>query len=163
MICHIVFILIPQLWNSHQQPVFCNVWHISTFGVTLFDTEFMSLSYPSSCIKIFCFLYYTLKFVPIPFSRNVSIAARLFMKTNISYFNALFFFTWKYRLVYMTEVTLNSKIFIDICSIPLKFHMCMYDRMMHVYAQNQSNIHCSYVWKAVHNRTFWITLVHVNR
>ena len=45
--------------------------------------------------------------------------------------------------------------YIDICSIPSKFHMCMYERMKNIYAQNQSNIHCHCVWKAVHNRTFF--------
>ena len=54
----------------------------------------------------------------------------------------------------MTEATLNANNFVDICSIPLKLHMCMYDRMKNVYAQNQSSIHCCIVWKAVHNRTF---------
>ena len=36
----------------------------------------------------------------------------------------------------MTEVTLNANNFIDICSIRSKFHMCMYDRMKNIYAQN---------------------------
>ena len=67
VICHIAFVLIPQPWNSHQQPVFCNVWHISSFRVTLFDTEFMSLSYTKTCIKIAYILYYSQKFVPHPF------------------------------------------------------------------------------------------------
>ena len=31
--------------------------------------------------------------------------------------------------------------------------------MKNIYAQNQSSIHCPCVWKAVHNRTFWIILV----
>ena len=43
----------------------------------------------------------------------------------------------------MTEVTLKANIFIDICSIPSKFHVCMHDRMKNIYAQNQSSIHCS--------------------
>ena len=68
-------------------------------------------------------------------------------------------FIFKYRPVHMTEVTLKANNFIDICSIPSKFHMCMYDRMKNIYIQNQSSIHRSCVWKAVHNRTFWITLV----
>ena len=59
----------------------------------------------------------------------------------------------------MTETTLNVNNYIDICSIPSKFHMCMYERMKNIYAQNQSSIHCPCVWKAVHNRTFWIILV----
>ena len=67
VICHIVFVVIPQPWNSHQQPVFCNVWHMSSFRVTLFDTEFMSLSYTKSCIKIAYILYYSQKCVPHPF------------------------------------------------------------------------------------------------
>ena len=67
VICHIVFVIIPQPWNSHQQPVFCNVWHMSSFRVTLFDTEFMSLSYTKSCIKIAYILCYSQKFVPHPF------------------------------------------------------------------------------------------------
>ena len=54
----------------------------------------------------------------------------------------------------MTEATLNANDYFDICSIPSKFHMCMYDRMKNIYAQNQSSIQCSCVWKAVHNRTF---------
>ena len=67
VICHIVFVLISQPWNSHQQPVFCNVWHMSSFRVTLFDTEFMLLSYTKSCIKIAYILYYSQKFDPHPF------------------------------------------------------------------------------------------------
>ena len=67
VVCHIVFVLIPQPWNSHQQPVFCNVWHMSSFSVALFDTEFMSLSYTKSCIKIAYIPYYSQKFVPGPF------------------------------------------------------------------------------------------------
>ena len=35
----------------------------------------------------------------------------------------------------MTEATLNVNNYIDICSTPSKFHMCMYDRMK-IYAQN---------------------------
>ena len=54
----------------------------------------------------------------------------------------------------MTEATLNANNNIDICSIPSKFHMCMYDRMKIIYAKNQSSIHYSFVWKAIHNRTF---------
>ena len=53
----------------------------------------------------------------------------------------------------MTEAALKSFNFIGICSIPSKFQMCMYERMKNVYAQNQSSIHCSCVWKVVHNRT----------
>ena len=68
-------------------------------------------------------------------------------------------FIFKYRPVHKTDVTLKAKNFIDICSIPSKFYMCMYDRMKNIYAQNQSSIHCSCVQKAVHNRTFWIILV----
>ena len=49
--------------------------------------------------------------------------------------------------------------YIDICSIPSKFHMCMYERMKNIYVQNQSSIHCLCVWKAIYNRTFWIILV----
>ena len=62
----------------------------------------------------------------------------------------------------MTEVTLKANNFIDICSIPSKFHMCMNDRMNNIYAQNQSSIHCSCVWKAVHNRTFLNNLRTIN-
>ena len=42
----------------------------------------------------------------------------------------------------MTEVFLKANNFIDICSIPSKFHMCIYYRMKDIYAQNQSSIHC---------------------
>ena len=59
----------------------------------------------------------------------------------------------------MTEATLNVNNYIDICWIPSKFHMCMYEIMKNICAQNQSSIHCPRVWKAVHNRTFWIILV----
>ena len=48
-----------------------------------------------------------------------------FVKINISYFNAFSLFIFEYRPVYMTDATLNAYNFIDICSIPLKFHMCM--------------------------------------
>ena len=34
----------------------------------------------------------------------------------------------------MTEVFLKANNFIDICSIPSKFHICMYDRMKDVNA-----------------------------
>ena len=54
----------------------------------------------------------------------------------------------------MTEATLNANNYIDICSIPSKIHMCIFDRMKNIYAQNQSSIHSSCVWKAVYNRTF---------
>ena len=39
--------------------------------------------------------------------------------------------------MYTTEATLNANNYIDICSIPSKFNMCMYDRMKNIYAQNQ--------------------------
>ena len=52
VMCHIVFVLIPHLWNSHQQPVFCNVWHVSSFIVTIFDTEFISLSHTCQVWKV---------------------------------------------------------------------------------------------------------------
>ena len=87
------------------------------------------------------------------------IATRLFVKINISYLNAFSLFIFKYRPFYITEATLNANNYIDICSIPSKFHMCMYDRLKNIYAQNQSSKHCSCVKKAVHNRTFWRTLV----
>ena len=35
----------------------------------------------------------------------------------------------------MTEATLNSNNYVDICSIPSKFHMCMYARMTNINAQ----------------------------
>ena len=54
----------------------------------------------------------------------------------------------------MTEATLNANNFIDICSILSKFHMCMYEGMKNIYAQNESSIHCPCVLKATHNRTF---------
>ena len=38
----------------------------------------------------------------------------------------------------MTEASLNANSYIDICSIPSKFHMCMYARMMNISAQNKS-------------------------
>ena len=98
---------------------------------------------------------------PIPFWGKFFIATRLFVKINISYFNAFSPFIFKYRPVYMTDATLNANFYFDICSIPSKFHMCMYDRMKNIFAQNQSSIQCSYVWKAVHNRTFWMILVQV--
>ena len=67
VICHIVFVLIPHPWNSHQQPIYCNVWHMPSVRVTLVDTEFMPLSYTKSFIKIAYILYYSLKFVSHPF------------------------------------------------------------------------------------------------
>ena len=85
VICHIVFVLIRQPWNSHQQPVFCNVSHMSSFRVTLFNTEFMSLSYTKSCIKIAYILYYSPKCVPHPFFEGkLFIATQLFVKIYIS-------------------------------------------------------------------------------
>ena len=36
----------------------------------------------------------------------------------------------------MTEATLNDNNYIDICWIPSKFHMYMYERMKNIYAQN---------------------------
>ena len=149
VICHIVFILIPQSWNSHQQTVFCNVWHMSSFMVTIFDTEFMSR-------HITCNLYYNLKFVPIHFFGQLFHRNMTFNENWHLLFRCLFLFTWKYRPVNMTEATLNvnNYMYIDICSISAKFHMCMYDKNKNDYAQNQSNIHCS----CVHNRTFWTTL-----
>ena len=46
------------------------------------------------------------------------------------------------------------------CLIPSKLHMCVHDRIKNIHAQNQLSILRSFVWKAVHNRTFWRTLVH---
>ena len=54
----------------------------------------------------------------------------------------------------MTDATLNANNYNDICSIPPKFHMCMYDRMENIYGENQSSIQCPCVWKAVHNTAF---------
>ena len=34
----------------------------------------------------------------------------------------------------MTEATLNANNYIDIWSIPSKFHMCVYERMQNIYA-----------------------------
>ena len=89
MIYHIVFVLIPQPWNSHQQHVFCYVWHMPSFMLTIFDTEFMALSYPQSCIKI---AYYSSLFSEVCSSSlfwgKLFIGRRLFVKINISYFNA---------------------------------------------------------------------------
>ena len=44
------------------------------------------------------------------------------MKNNISYFN-ISPFIFEYRLVYMTETTLNINSNVDISSISLKSHM----------------------------------------
>ena len=33
----------------------------------------------------------------------------------------------------MTEVTLNANNYIDICLIPSKFHMCMYERIKNIF------------------------------
>ena len=38
----------------------------------------------------------------------------------------------------MTEATINANNYFDSSSIPSKFHLCMYDRMKNIYAQNQS-------------------------
>ena len=73
------------------------------------------------------------------------------MKIYISYFNLFYLFIFKYRPVYMTEAALNANYYFDICSIPSKFHMCMYDRMKDIYVQNQSSMYCFCVWTAVHN------------
>ena len=37
----------------------------------------------------------------------------------------------------MTGATLNVSNNIDICSIPSKFHICMYEKMKNINAQNQ--------------------------
>ena len=95
------------------------------------------------------------------FGGKLFIARRLFGENQHFLFQRFPPFIFKYRAVHMTEVTLKANNFIDICSIPSKFHMCMYDRMKNIYAQNQTGIYCSGVWKAVHNRTFWKTLAHV--
>ena len=163
MICHIVFVLIPQPWNSHQQPVFSYVWHMSSLRVSLFMIEFMSLSYTKSCIKIAYILYYSQKFVPHPFLGANFSSQHYFLWRLTSPSSTLSpLFIFKYWPVYMTEATLNANNYIDICSIPSKFHICMYERMKNIYAQNQSSIHCPCVWKAVHNRTFWIILVRID-
>ena len=127
---------------------------MSSFIVTLFDTEFMSPSYIKLCIKRAYIMYYSKKIAPSLFWGKLGIATLLFVKINISKFNAFPLFTFKYRPVYMTEATLNANNYIDICLIPSKFYICMYERMKNIYAQNQSSIHCPCVWKAVHNRTF---------
>ena len=81
------------------------------------------------------------------------------VKINISYFNVFPHFIFKYRQVYMTEATLNDDNNIDICSIYSKFYIHMYDSIIYIYAKKRSNMHCYCVWKAVHNITFWRTLV----
>ena len=156
---HIVFVLIPQPLNWHQQHVFCNVWHMSSFRVTIFDTEFMALSYSELCIKIAYILYYSQKFVPHPFWGQTFHRKTIFCENWHLLFQRFPVFIFKYKPVHMTEVNLKANNFIDICSIPSKFHMCRYDRMKNICAQNQSSIHCSCVWKAVHNISFWTTLV----
>ena len=134
-----------------------------SFRVTLFDTEFMSLSYTKSCIKIAYNLYYSQKSVPNPFLGANFLSQHDFLWRLTSPSSTLPpppFFIFKYKPVYMTEATLNANNYIDICSIPSKFHMCMYERMKNIYAKNQSSIHCPCAWKAVRNRTFWIILVY---
>ena len=37
----------------------------------------------------------------------------------------------------MTEVNLNAKSKFDLCSIPSKFHLLVYDRMTNMYTQSQ--------------------------
>ena len=81
------------------------------------------------------------------------IATRLFVKINFSYFNA-FSLSSSNRGQCMTEAPLNANNFMDICSNPSNFHMCMYVRMKNIYAHNLSCKHCFCVWKVVHNRTF---------
>ena len=66
-----------------------------------------------------------------------------FVKINISYFKTFSLFIFKYRPVYMTEVTLNVNNYIDICSLLSKFHMCLYDNMKNIHVQNHLIIHCS--------------------
>ena len=126
--CHIIFVLIPQPWYSHQQPVFCNVWHMSYFRITIFETEFMSLSYPWSCIKKTYILYYSQKFVPHLFLGQTFYRNATFCENLHFLFQRFPLFIFKYRPVYMTEATLNANNYINICSIPSIYHMYMYDR-----------------------------------
>ena len=45
----------------------------------------------------------------------------------------------------MTEATLNANNYIDICSIPSKYHMLIYERMKNIKAQNQSWKHTMFL------------------
>ena len=62
----------------------------------------------------------------------------------------------------MNEATLNTINYVDICSIPSKFHIWMHDRIKSIYAQVQWSTPCSCAWKAIHNITFWRTLIWFN-
>ena len=93
-----------------------------------------------------------------PFGSKLFNTTWLFMKIN--YFNAFFFFVFKYRPVNttMTEATLNVNNNVDICSIPSNFTRgCGIEKKLDT--QNQWSMSSPCVWKAVHNRTFWRTLI----
>ena len=62
--------------------------------------------------------------------------------------------------MYITEASLNAINNNNICSIPSKFLMWMYDRIKYISIQYQRSIPISCVWKAVLNRTFWKTFVY---
>ena len=126
------------------------MYDTSSFRVTIFHIEFMSLSFHISCIKIACIYYYTQRFIPNSLLGKHFFTSQLCTKINISYFKDFSLF----MPVYMTEVTLNVNNYIDICPIHSKFQKSMYDRTKNIYAQNQSrrSIHCSCILKAVHNK-----------
>ena len=108
------------------------------------------------CVTL-CIILITL--FHIPFGGKRFNATRLFVKINTSYLKALIRFILKLWPVYMTDSTLNVNNNVDICLIPLKFHMWMSYMMTIMYTWNQWSISSSCAWWAVHNRTFWMTLV----
>ena len=83
----------------------------------------------------------------------------LFLKVCVSSFIHWFIFIYKNRPVYMTSTTLNANIYVDLCTKFSKFWMWMYYKIVNMYEQNQWSISCPCARKAVHNRTFWRTLV----
>ena len=103
-----------------------------TFGFfrwTVFHIEGMPFSdrYP---IQIWHALSIILKrLFCIPFLGTIFNATRLFMKISKSYFDVFSLFILKYRSVCMTQANFDTNNNLDICSISLKFHMWMYDRI----------------------------------
>ena len=156
LVCNIVFSRLLQSLYLHQKPVFCNACSIYIF----FKND--NLWYQMYVIFYILnpILHYTQKFCSLyPFEGKLFNTSKLLMKISTSYFDAFFIFILKYRQVYITVATLNTNKIVDFCSIPLKFHMLIDDKIKNMYTQNKWNIPLSCVLEAVHNRTFWRILV----
>ena len=129
------YIHISNLCFVMQDLCLISVWQSFIQNVCHFQLLKPTLKWHTLCAILRGLLH-------IPFWGQTFQCTTIFMKSYIPYFNAspsIF----KYRQVYLSEATLNVKSNVDMCSIPLKFHMRIYDRI-NIYPQNCA-AYCSYV------------------